>query len=179
MNQILRLTLCFFFFSTFVSLAQAADDIETTGSVLRVLLPVTAYSMTFVLDDQEGRHQFYKSFLSTVAVTYGLKAVIDKERPNGNGSSAFPSGHSAMAFSGASFIHRRYGLKYGSWAYIGATFVGWSRIHADKHDFTDVCAGALIGIGGTWLFTAPLKKNISVMPLISNDKIGMAFTAPW
>ena len=179
MKRTLLLAICFYFFSSLCSFGRAADDIETTGSVLRVLLPITAYTMTFGFEDQEGRYQFYKSFLSTVAVTYGLKAVIDKERPNGNGSNAFPSGHSAMAFSGASFIHKRYGLKYGAWAYAGAAFVGWSRTHADKHDFTDVCAGALIGMGGTWLFTTPLKKNVSVTPLISGHKIGMAFSAVW
>ena len=168
-----------FFFSFAGSFAHASSDIETAGNVLRILLPVTACAMTSGFDDTEGRHQFYRSFISTVGVTYGLKAVIKKDRPDGNGNDAFPSGHSAMAFSGASFIQRRYGFKYGAWAYTAAAFVGWSRIDANQHDFTDVCAGALIGMGGTWLFTKPFKKNVSVTPIVSDHKIGIAINSIW
>ena len=67
-----------------------AADSEGTGDVLRAVLPAAALGMTFCLDDQQGRIQFYKSFLSTVAVTYGLKVGIDKEGPEGQDES-FPS----------------------------------------------------------------------------------------
>ena len=171
--------ICFYSFFLVGSFAHAADSVEASGNVLRILLPAAAYAMTFGKDDQEGRHEFYKSFIFTTGVTYGLKAVIDKERPDGKGDDAFPSGHCAMAFSGASFIQRRYGLKYGAWAYAGAAFVALSRLNADKHDFSDVCAGALIGIGGTWLFTKPLKQNVSVAPIVTNHKTGFAISANW
>lgn len=179
MKKVFLLVIWLFFFSSAASFAHAANDIEVAGSVLRILLPVSACAMTYGFDDKEGRHQFYKSFISTVGVTYGLKTVIDKERPDGSGDDAFPSGHSAMAFSGASFVQRRYGFKYGAWAYAGAAFVGWSRIDANQHDFTDVCAGALIGMGTTWLFTKPFKKNVSVTPIASDHKIGLAISSTW
>lgn len=85
-------------------------------------------------------------------MTHGLKRTIDKERPNG-GRHSFPSGHTSAAFQGASFIHKRYGAKYAIPAYVGATFVGYSRIQADKHDMTDVLAGAAIGTLSSWYFT--------------------------
>ena len=58
-----------------------------------------------------------------------------------------PSGHTAMAFALATSlsdeIHNR-------WATVGlyglATAVGWSRINDNRHWFTDVAAGALVGI---------------------------------
>ena len=81
---------------------------ETAGDILQIALPALAYGMTFAYQDPEGRKQFYPSFLSTLGITYALKYGIHSERPNG-GEHAFPSGHTAAAFSGASFIQRRYG----------------------------------------------------------------------
>ena len=65
---------------------------------------------------------------------------------------SFPSGHTAAAFAGASFIHKRYGLKQALLPYVLASFVGYSRIQAKKHYWYDVLAGASIAIGYTWLF---------------------------
>ncbi len=163
----------------FVAVDSRADDVENAGSVLRVVIPAAAFSLTYGLDDKTGRHQFYKSFLSATVTTYGLKNIIEKESPDGRDNHSFPSGHSAMAFSGASFIHRRYGLKYGAPAYAGAVFVGYSRIHADKHDGVDVCTGALIGLAGTWIFTKPLKHPVEVSPLASGDTIGLILRTAW
>lgn len=156
-----------------------ADNVETAGNVLQFVIPVAAFSMTYGFDDETGRHQFYKSFLSSTAVTYGLKTIIDKESPDRQDNHSFPSGHSTLAFSGASFIQRRYGIKFGLPAYAGAVFVGYSRIHADKHDLADVGAGALIGLAGTWLFTKPLTLPVEVTPVASGDKIGLILRSDW
>jgi membrane-associated phospholipid phosphatase len=64
-----------------------------------------------------------------------------------SGQASFPSGHTAAAFAMATSlsddIHR-------TWATVGlygmATAVGWSRINDNRHWFSDVVAGALIGI---------------------------------
>ena len=92
--------------------AKAADFIDTSGDVLQIAIPAAAYAKTFYLDDSEGRREFYKSFFTSLGVTYGLKYSIDKKRPNGKEHS-FPSGHTSAAFQGATFIHKRYGLEYG------------------------------------------------------------------
>jgi membrane-associated phospholipid phosphatase len=63
-----------------------------------------------------------------------------------SGQASMPSGHTAAAFalatSLADDLHR-------PWATVGlygvATAVGWSRINDNRHWFTDVAAGALLG----------------------------------
>ncbi len=126
--------------------AVASDSVENAGSIIRTLIPAVAYGTTFYLHDPEGRSQFYKSFFSNLAVTYALKATVSKTRPDGSDNESFPSGHTSVAFQGAAFIGKRYGMKYGIPAYLGATFVAWSRVESDNHYTVDVLAGAAIGI---------------------------------
>lgn len=121
--------------------------------------------------------QFYKSFLTTVVVTHGMKHTIEKERPNGGGQS-FPSGHTSAAFQGAAFIQKRYGLKYGIPAYVGASFVGYSRVESDKHYVEDVLAGAAIGTAAAYFFTTPYQ-NAVVMPVVSRTFYGVKVDMVW
>ena len=81
--------------------------------------------------------------------TYGLKYAIDAPRPNG-GSESFPSGHTALSFTGAAFINKHYGWKLGVPAYLAAGYVGWSRVHSNNHTWADVAAGAAIGIASNY-----------------------------
>ena len=111
-----------------------ADDVETSGSVLRAAIPAAAFALTFVEDDADGRQQFYRSFGANVLATLALKEVVNKSRPDGSDDDAFPSGHASMAFHGASFIHRRYGIRRAWPAYVLATYTGWTRLDADEHD---------------------------------------------
>jgi len=97
-----------------------------------------------------------------MALTYSLKYLIKKERLEGRKLyDSFPSGHTSSAFSGASFIQRRYGWNYGVTAYVLASIVAVSRTEAPDgyHDFWDVFAGAVIGIGSTCIFTEPYQKK--------------------
>jgi membrane-associated phospholipid phosphatase len=157
--------------------ATASDDIEKSGDVIQVLIPAIAYGTTFYLDDTEGRTQFYKSFFTNLGVTYGLKYTTNKKRPYG-GSKSFPSGHTSAAFQGAAFIHRRYGWEYGVPAYIGASFVGYSRVESDNHDIEDVLAGAMIGVVSSFFFTKPYK-GITVTPVATKGYYGLGMSANW
>jgi len=40
-----------------------------------------------------------------------------------------------------------------------SSFVGYSRLNANKHDIVDVLVGAAIGIGGSYLFTTPYQEE--------------------
>ncbi len=132
--------------------------------------------MTLYKNDREGSIQFAKSFATTLGVTYALKYTINAERPNG-GNYSFPSGHTSAAFSGASFLQKRYGWEYGVPAYLAASFVGWSRIEADKHYFGDVLAGAAIGVASTYLFTDLYSAGIVVRPCVDNNFSGLVLSA--
>ncbi len=161
----------------FIGYNSYADSIETIGNIFWILLPSTAYGTTFVMDDEAGRYQFYKSFATTVATTYALKYTVDKERPNG-GEHSFPSNHTSTVFQSATFIQMRYGWKYGLVAYTAASFVGYSRVHADEHYTEDVIAGALIGILSSYYFTTPYK-SLKIIPKVSRELSGLYFQYQW
>lgn len=77
--------------------------------------------------------------------TFLLKYTIRRERPDGSDRLSFPSGHTSNAFAGATVIARHYGWKWGVPAYATATFIGTSRMAANRHHFSDVVGGGLLG----------------------------------
>jgi len=158
--------------------AQASDQVKNTGSTLRFLIPAVAFGTTVYLHDSEGRKQFYKSFFTDFATVYILKKSISKTRPDGSDNDSFPSGHTAMAFQGAAFIQRRYGWKYAWPAYLGSTYVAWSRVESDKHFTVDVVAGAAIGIASSFIFTRPFKGFV-VTPVAYNGFYGVGISKQW
>ena len=152
----------------------ASPNVEETGDILQIIIPSMAYGTTYYLGDDEGREQFYYSFASTVLATHGLKNLIHKKRPNGSDKS-FPSGHTSAAFQGASFIHERYGIKYAIYAYLGAAYVGYSRVESDNHYIEDVLAGAAIGIISNLYFTTPYQGFV-IAPSANNRTYGLKVT---
>lgn len=153
--------------------AHAGDDVETSGDVLRVAIPAAAWALTFRRDDAEGRRGFYKSFAANVLGTYALKEIVDKQRPDGSGDNAFPSGHASTAFQGAAFLHRRYGVRDAWWAYALGTYVGWTRVDADEHDSSDVLAGAAVGIASSFLLNEPRNGDLAIVPEIGDGYVGL------
>ncbi|MDG3583938.1 phosphatase PAP2 family protein [Galbibacter pacificus] len=82
----------------------------------------------------------------------GLKAITRVERPDGTSRNSFPSGHTATAFMGAEFLYQEYkdvSVWYGMAGYAVAVGTGFFRIYNDRHWFSDVVAGAGIGILST------------------------------
>jgi membrane-associated phospholipid phosphatase len=152
--------------------------IEKAGHILQVLIPATGYATTYILGDKAGRGQFHKSFLTSLAITYALKYSIYKARPENNGNQSFPSGHTSAAFQGATFIHIRYGWKYGLSAYICAAFVGYSRDEGDMHDWVDIPAGAVIGFSSSYYFTKPYK-DVVITPVVNKDFYGLSMSFKW
>ena len=156
------------------------NRIEKAGDWLQILISTTAYTATVVLNDEEGKSQFYHSFIENLAVTYLLKLSINKPRPANHGGFGFPSGHTSTSFHGAAFIHQRFGLKYGIPAYLCAAYVGWSRVGGGtkKHDYNDVVAGATIGILSSYFFTMP-RKSVGVTPRLFLQSYGMGVHFNW
>jgi PAP2 superfamily len=93
-----------------------------------------------------------------------IKAITKVPRPDGFGTNAFPSGHTATAFLGAEFLHQEYSDKsplYGAGGYLLATATGILRMYNNRHWMRDVIAGAGYGMISTKLayITYPYIKR--------------------
>jgi membrane-associated phospholipid phosphatase len=150
----------------------AGDSVERSGDIARIVLPAVALATTFRQHDAAGRPGFYKSFAAMAISTWGLKEMVSKDRPDGSGNDAFPSGHTAVAFQSAAFLDRRYGRRSALWAYALAGYVGWTRVDSDKHDAVDVLAGAAIGIGASYWLVEP-RPGFSLAPMLDRGSIGL------
>lgn len=155
-----------------------ADGIRTAGDILQIALPTVGLGMSLNEPTNQGSIQWLESFVTTTAVTQTLKYSIDRQRPNG-GDLSFPSGHTSSAFQGAAFIYKRYGEQYGIPAYLLASFVGYSRVHAGVHYWSDVVAGAAIGIAASYYWTSEqdIKKGQMLVPYI--DQTSKAYGLAW
>jgi membrane-associated phospholipid phosphatase len=142
-----------------VDMNAQTPGVETAGDVTLVTLPATAIATTLLIKDHEGLGQFAEGFFLNKILTFSIKGIVGRERPDGDGFDSFPSGHTSTTFQSASFIQRRYGWKYGIPAYALATFTGFSRVNADRHYVADVLVVAALGIGCTYVFTTPYEKQ--------------------
>jgi membrane-associated phospholipid phosphatase len=166
MNKLLIISILFLCFHSSFS---QNKTIETSGDILLFMMPATALGSTLVIGDKKGTWQFTKGFLVNGVISFGLKSIIDKERPDMSDTNSLPSAHTSTTFQSASFIQKRYGWKYGIPAYVLAGFTGYSRIEADKHDIIDVLAGAVIGVGSTYLFTTPYQQEHMELTYSNSD----------
>ena len=140
-----------------------SDGLETFGDIAQIAIPAIALVASVAKGDYLGAAQLGVTTGVTLGITHGLKIAIDRKRPNGGGQS-FPSGHTAAAFSGAAYLHFRYGWEYGLPAYAVASVVAISRVKADKHHVTDVVGGAAIAIITAYVFTDSLNEKVTIIP---------------
>jgi len=95
-----------------------------------------------------------ESITFTMLATYGLKSIVNRERPDGSSEDSFPSGHTSAAFAGATLIERELSRQYDDpwWSnlvYLPATYVGISRLEGERHYLADILFGAALGIAIT------------------------------
>ena len=117
-----------------------------------------------------------------------LKSITKIQRPDGFGTNAFPSGHTATAFVAAEFLHQEYkdvSPWYGVAGYAAAITTAYLRMYNNKHWFRDLLPGAGIGILSTkaayWIYPAIKRKffkdkpmNTLVMPFYQNGVGGVS-----
>lgn len=124
-----------------------------------------------------------KSELLMMAMVYPLKNLSKVLRPDDSNHHAFPSGHTAQAFTAATFIHKEYGHLspwYSIVAYTTASSVAVFRVLNNKHWVSDVIAGAGVGILATNLaylthqFKWGKQKKLSLMPAYSGGNFMLA-----
>lgn len=120
-----------------------------------------------------------------------LKAITNVQRPDGSSLNSFPSGHTATAFMGAELLRREY-WDISPWigvaGYAVAAGTGFFRMYNNRHWFTDVLAGAGIGIfsvqAAYWLYPTITKAlfrkrynhNIYLTPYISPQQRGLSLS---
>jgi len=125
------------------------------------------------------------SIAISTAIVVPLKKITKVERPDTSTLNSFPSGHTAIAFASAEFLRREY---WNTSPWIGvagygmAASTGLLRMYNNRHWFSDVVAGAGVGIASTTLsyliYDNVLKKHnltFNITPTYQNGDIGLAF----
>lgn len=124
-------------------------------------------------------------------IDIGLKNTTHRLRPNGEDYLSFPSGHTSTAFLGAEFLAQEFAGKsvwYGVAGYTIAAATGVFRLYNRDHWFSDVVAGAGLGIISTKLaylvypyirnkLTHKDKKGHTsmFMPMYQGGTVGLSF----
>lgn len=89
--------------------------------------------------------------LST-GITQGLKYTVSENRPSRKDDHSFPSGHTSLAYTCATILHREYGY-ITPWISIGgygaATITEVLRLQHNAHYISDIFVGAGIGVAST------------------------------
>ena len=139
-------------------LSAAESRSEIHGDRLQIALPLAAAVCSL------GRSAFKEyavRFFVQFGVVHGTKNLLGDAtlniRPNG-GDRGIPSGHTAAAFFGASYLARDCVGKspLGQIAVFGAAmYTGGSRIEAGAHFLFQVMFGAMVGLGADRLFRRP------------------------
>lgn len=99
------------------------------------------------------------SIAITGAVGFGMRIISRHIKSFNTDNTDFPSGHTANAFRGAEILHQELKQNHNLLSYSGyvaATAVGVFRIYGKEHYFSQVVAGAGLGILSTkvtyWVF---------------------------
>lgn len=129
------------------------------GDVMMVMSPAYALGMTVMAEDWKGTLQLGESILVAQLASEGIKSFGLEERPSGKDHKSLPSGHAVGAFSGAMFVHKRYGWKPALIPYGMSLVAGWSRVEARAHYWHDVAAGAALSALVTWVLVDKYLPN--------------------
>jgi membrane-associated phospholipid phosphatase len=125
--------------------ASADTDRERrVGDVLSLALPAGTAAVELWRGDRAGAWQLAQVFALTTGVTEILKETTGVSRPDGSDDKSFPSGHAARAFSAAAYVQQRHGWLAAWPLWLAGTYVGHTRVQADRHRWSEVAvAGAL------------------------------------
>ena len=156
-------------------LSDTRNGVKISGDVILIAMPVATLTGVLIQQDWQGLKQAAFTTATTLGATYLLKYTVKKQRPDMSDNHSFPSAHTSILFANAGFVQRRYGWKWGAPAYALATYVGWSRTFAKKHDWWDVVTGAAIGAGSAYIFTRPFAKkhDLAIAPVSDGSHFGL------
>ena len=112
------------------------------------------------------------TYITMTAIVQSIKYTAKERRPDRTTRNSFPSGHTAMAFAGATILHKEYGY-ISPWVsicgYGVATLTGMARILHNRHWMNDVLVGA-----GTGIVSADMGYFIGDLLLHGKGKSNLA-----
>ncbi|RME24242.1 MAG: phosphatase PAP2 family protein [Candidatus Zixiibacteriota bacterium] len=122
-----------------------------------------------------GRDLFRAQMVNSV-LTLGLKYGFNRTRPNGE-AYGYPSGHTSATFATAGVVHAHFGLLWGMTAYLGAAYVGFSRLQKNKHYLTDVIAGGILGsyVGERLARRSSWTGDMALIPVVTSRGMTIRF----
>ncbi|MGH6828894.1 MAG: phosphatase PAP2 family protein, partial [Rhizomicrobium sp.] len=123
------------------------STLTTIGDGTAVALPILAGAVAIYKDDWMGVAQLAAEGVLTVGTAYALKNIVRERRPDGSDYQSFPSGTTAIAASGSSFLWGRYGWEWGIPAFMATQFVSYTRVQAKEHHWYDTLASSAIAAG--------------------------------
>ncbi|MCY2958753.1 MAG: phosphatase PAP2 family protein [Planctomycetota bacterium] len=135
-----------------------------------------------------------ESLAVTMAMSYAMKLLINRERPDGTSEDSFPSAHTAFAFAGATLLARDLEERCDTWlgylAYLPATYVGISRLEGQRHYLADITFGAALALfttnllydahygskGAPGIFGSESRVRMSLVPAPDGPGLGVGLT---
>ncbi len=144
-----------------------------TAEYLYLFIPLGIILWGVVKKNNIIRNKGYFVFIILIInslISFALKNSFDRVRPfaaydfvekiSVGGSSSFPSGHTMSAITLAFAVSLMFKNRYLQiFLFAWAILVGYSRMHCGVHYFTDVLAGAFVGLIATYGFYLLFKKN--------------------
>lgn len=149
------------------------DEVRSLGDITQLIPLTAAVGLSVGAGDWQGLRQLGLAGGTAFAITHGIKETVDKTRPDTSANNSFPSGHTAASVSGAAFIWRRYGAKWGAPASIFAAYTGLSRVEGQKHFMDDVISGAAVGLISNWLWTDPIDERARMALFLTKGGAGL------
>ncbi|WP_457642142.1 phosphatase PAP2 family protein [Persephonella sp.] len=147
------------------------------GDKYILVIPISGYFYGKYSDNEKLERSSAVAFVSSVVaagVSFPLKIITGRERPDRSDKSSFPSGHTAISFAVFGSYARYY--KEGVYPYIFYSvpiMVGLSRIYKNKHYFSDVVTGGVIGLGSVYVGEYLVEKFDYKFPIfLSYGKSG-------
>jgi len=140
------------------------------------------------IEMEDSRHyEISKALINALAIngltTVALKGIVRTRSPNGD-PWGWPSGHTSSTFTLATVMHEAYGPWAGVPLFLFASYVGYERIDARNHDFSDVISGALMGVAIGHAVMQNHKPKILGFEVIpwgdpASGSVGLALSRQW
>ena len=132
---------------------EAADSLSDIGFCMSLMFPYL-----YTKKDPKIVANIAIVQLSTQGLTSVAKKIAKRKRPNGENNESFFSGHTSGSFVSAALTCKLSNRNMCISAISVATLVGYLRMAANKHWFSDVVVGATVGFSAGYAIPSILIK---------------------